>query len=290
VPVALAVAIEPHPSARMQSSEPIDALNVLDPVERTLLIPLLARVWGRRWHCVQGPWDQSGEHVLARLSHEVPPWLPDPVTLCCIVWRTRQLVAEAQAHFARHPRSWGVNMGAGLSDYFQWLDNGVNHWVDIDRQRVMQLRSRCMPPHTRGTGLSVDLTEPGWWSRVAGCISARRQPLFVMLEGVLLYMRPSQAKQVLATLGEHAPAGTNLVFDVIPRWLVGWPVRMPLPVKEQPVFQWGLTSMQELETLHPRLQLQSATSSPLATMAWSWPQANPWQSCAPYAVVRLSVS
>jgi len=284
------VAAEHLAPPRLPSSETLEAWDALEPVERTLLIPLLARVWGQRWLWNVGPADASAQQVIAQLSPDVLRWLPDPVTLGCILGRTRQLVSEAQAHFESYPRGWGVNLGAGLSDYFQWLDNGANHWLDIDRERVMQLRSQCLPRRLRARGLSLDMDEDNWWAKVASCLPPRRQPLFVMLEGVLLYLRPAQVNQVLATLGEHATAGTRVVFDVIPRWLVGWRVRMPLPTQEAPVFQWGLDSRQELEAVHPRLHVQSMTPSPAASVVCPWLMGNPWPSLSPYALVRMTVS
>jgi O-methyltransferase involved in polyketide biosynthesis len=289
------------------------ALEALAPVERTLLIPLLARVWGHRWHLDMAAPDASAERVLEHLQGRVPTWVstwvPDPVTLACIVWRIRQLIAGAHHHFEQHPRASGVNLGAGLSDYFQWVDNGVNSWIDADVERVMQLRERCMPPQTRVKRLSMDISEDGWWSRLASCLPARREPMFIMLEGVLLYLQPTQVRQVLSTLAEHAPAGSRLMFDVIARWLVGWPVSLPMPASlrmpvimpglspclmtsmptEQPVFQWGIDSLQELDTLHPRLHLESATSVPWMTPGWSW-LVHDWQTVSPYAVVQMSVS
>ncbi len=271
-------------------ADALKAVDALQPVARTLLIPLLARVWAHRWHLDLPQPDESAERVLAHLPEAVVPWIPDPVTLCCVLWRTRQLVTQGQSHFERHPRAWGLNLGAGLSDYFQWLDNGVNHWVDTDLEGVMQLRSQCLPPQTRARGLSVDVREASWWSHVAACIPSRRVPLFVMLEGVLLYLQPAQVKHVLTTLGEHVPTGSRVVFDVIPRWLVGWPVRMPTLGEEQAVFQWGVDSLQELEAMHPRLQLQTVMTPPVPTLPWPWQAGLRGPSRSPYALVQMAVT
>lgn len=265
-------------------------------MERTLLIPLLARVWAHRCQLDWSQPDVSAEQVLTQLQGAVPAWMPDPVTLCCILWRTHQMVSEAQTHFERYPRSWGVNLGAGLSDYFQWLDNGVNHWVDTDLERVMQLRLQCLSPQVRHSSVPLDVCGPTWWTRLKACIKSRREPLFIMLEGVLLYLQPNQACQVLATVGENAPDGSTLAFDVIPAWMTGWPVRMPTLGGPQPVFLWGVESMQSLESIHPRLHLESVSS--VTTTGWELGlrgmggthAAHAMPNCSPYAVVRMSVS
>ena len=284
------VATERLPGSPHDAQEAARVLEGLGPIERTLLIPLMARVWAHRWYLDITQPDTSAERVLAQLHEQVPTWMPDPVTLCCIAWRTRQLVGQARSHFERYPGTWGVNLGAGLSNYFQWLDNGTNHWVDTDLEGVMQLRSQCLPHQSRAQGLSLDICENHWWSRLAACIKSRHQPLFIMLEGVLLYLQPAQAHQVLMTLGERAPAGSCVMFDVIPAWLMGWPVRMPAAEEVQPMFLWGVDSLASLDSLHPRLHLKTVSCSPWSVDGWPGWSGNDWQPLSPYALAQMTVS
>lgn len=255
-----------------------------------MLIPLMARAWGRRWHLDGGLADQSAEQVLSRLGWQGRAWMPDPVTLGLILWRTRHLVLGATHHFKCHPSAWGVNLGAGLSDYFQWLNNGSNHWVDADLACVMRLRSRCMPRHRHAMDMAVDLCADNWWAQMTALIPSSRQPMWIMLEGVLIYLQPDQVRQVLKSLGGRAPKGSTVAFDVIPRWMVGWPIRTPWSGTPPAVLQWGIESMADLTSIHPRLHLQEVTSSPTLTGGWPWQEASGWNPYSPYALVRLSVS
>lgn len=275
----------------MADSESIlDGLEDLDPVEKTLLLPLIARAWGQRW-----PWqaclsDASAERVLRQLGCHDAAYMPDPVTLSLILWRTQQMVERAHAHFALHPKAWGVNLGAGLSDYFQWLDNGFNHWLDADLACVTHLRSRCMMDRSRVSDVALDLCERDWWSEVAAQTRSNQEPMWIMLEGVLIYLRPAQVHQVLETLGEQAPEGSWVAFDVIPQWMVGWPVHVPRTTTQAAVFQWGLNDIHELEAIHPRLHLDQVESSvPLAT-GWPWVTSPGWNPLSPYAVVVMRVT
>jgi O-methyltransferase involved in polyketide biosynthesis len=284
-------------------------LQGLDAVERTLLIPLVARAWGHRWHLDASRPDTSAERVLSRLGWDDPSWMPDPVTLGLILWRTQRLCEWGQAHFARHPNAVGVNVGAGLSDYFQWLNTGTNRWLDADLACVTRVRQQCLPDQTHARSLALDVCEDDWWTTVQACIASKPQPMWIMLEGLLIYLTPAQVRRLLITLGEHAPTGSRLAFDVIPRWMVGCPIRVPQGSSltgesrrgaEQvsgpcavdsppPAFQWGLDTVDELESVHQRLHVERIESSAVPWSGWSWLPHSGWNAWSPYALVQMSV-
>ena len=265
-------------------------LQAWDPVERTLLVPLVARALGHRWHLDALLPDTSAERVLEQLGWQDSIWSPDPVTLALILWRTQTLCAWALTHFEQHPKALGLNVGAGLSDYFQWLDNGSNRWLDTDLACVVQVRSRCLPDRAHAQSLALDVCEDHWWSQVERHLRARHEPMWIMLEGVLIYLSPQQVQRLLATVGEHAPAGSSLAFDVIPRWMVGWPIRVPLAAAQQAEFQWGIDTTDQLESLHGRLHVEQVESSPAPWIGWPWMGSVGWNACSPYALVRMSVT
>jgi O-methyltransferase involved in polyketide biosynthesis len=77
-----------------------------------------------------------------------------------------------------------VNLGCGLSQYFQWLDNGRNTWLDTDMRPSMELRRRLLPPDTeRQRSAIIDLRRPQWWQDLNLPAQALGQPLFMLCEG-----------------------------------------------------------------------------------------------------------
>jgi O-methyltransferase involved in polyketide biosynthesis len=262
-------------------------LSRLSPVERTLLVPLMARAWGARWHLDEEA-DACADHVLAKLGWHEPAW-PDLMTWSLIVLRTRWFRQWAREFFQRHPTALGMNLGAGLSDYAQWVKTRSNRWIDADLDAVMQLRSRCLPPRSGVDTLTLDVCDERTWSKMWACRSAPRGPSWIMLEGVLMYCTPDQVARLLQTVGEHAPAKSELAFDVIPRWMVGWPVHVPHDTGAASPFRWGIQDVHELQAMHPRLKLQRVVSS---SMPWSpsgWGRPSGWDPFSPYTMVRMSV-
>lgn len=261
----------------------------LDPVQCTLLIPLIARALAQGEGNQREPEDASALHVLKELGWAPEVWMPDVWTMGFILWRTRRFRDWGKLFFDRHPSSLGMNLGAGLSDYFQWLRNGSNHWVDADLPAVVALRKSCLHVHDGAACLSVDLLRSGWWRRLAACASSRAEPVWILCEGVLLYMPPGDVCRMLRLLGECAPVGSELVLDCIPRWMVGWSIHTPWMLGQSARFQWGIDSLSELADIHPRLHVRQAESCMGLSDALSSSAQRAWNPWAPYGLVRLSI-
>lgn len=230
---------------------------ILDAIPSTLLIPLAARAAGGSFFPSLACDDTQASRLLHRLGADVSAYLADRPTVLNVLWRTRHIRTAGQAFFARHPSAWGINLGCGLSDYFQWLDNGRNHWIDADLPEVMALRRTLGAPCTpRLHGATLDLTHPQWWQALHLPPHALDQPLFVICEGVLMYLQPAQAQQVLAQFAVHAPAGSRLLLDTLHQCAVGragWHSSVGRTGAE---FHWGIRHPDELCASHPRLRLQ----------------------------------
>ena len=124
----------------------------LDAVSSTLLIPLAARAQGGAsfpWMACQ---DRQAAATLSELNVDVSIYLRDHATVLNILWRTQVLKQAGQDFFAHHPESLGVCLGCGLSDHFQWFDQGRNHWMDVDLPAVMATLWRA---EDGGPGLGV---------------------------------------------------------------------------------------------------------------------------------------
>ena len=120
----------------------------LEPAETTLLIPLVARAYGDQIFPDMAVHDRCAEIALAGLHEdedEVQEYLQDHLSVYGVLSRTRIFRQLATDFFTRHPHSCGVNLGCGLSSYFQWLDRHDNHWVDADLPAVMSLRESLLP-------------------------------------------------------------------------------------------------------------------------------------------------
>ncbi|MBS0508327.1 MAG: class I SAM-dependent methyltransferase [Proteobacteria bacterium] len=271
----------------------LQAPPALSAVQQTMLIPLVARALGGGLFPGHACGDQQAAELVRRLRLHTAPYLVDRPTVLNILWRTKVIRDAGLAFFARHPQAWGVNLGCGLSHYFQWLDNGQNTWLDADMPQSMELRRRLLAPGgERLRSAIIDLRRRSWWQDLQLPPAALAQPLFMLCEGVLMYLQPQQVRQVLQAFATQAPAGSRLVIDILAGCAVGmaqWHASVG-PTNAQ--FHWGIRSLSELTDCHPRLRLL-ATHSVASSHGWMGLAAermwNYWSSTPLYGVVELGV-
>ncbi len=230
----------------------------LDPVESTLLIPLAARSEGDRLFPGLAVHDAFAAAALAGLQTDVGCYLRDRISIYGVLVRTRIIRSIAQQFFQRHPEGWGVNLGCGLSCYFQWLERGHNRWLDADLPHVMQLRQRLLPLQgLRHHEAQVDLRRPHWWHDLGLPTGPDSPPVLLILEGVLMYQERDQVMRLLREFAENAPAGSELVCDSLSWMAVGCSALHPSVCHTRAEFRWGPRSMADFTAAHPRLRVLS---------------------------------
>lgn len=227
-----------------------------DAVARTLLIPLAARACGDAMFPALAAGDGHAARLLGELGADVASFIADRHSVCGVLSRTRLMRRAAQGFFERHPQATGVALGAGLSHYHQWLDNGRNRWIDIDQAPVVALRERWLPAAPpRRLNRAADLAAPDWWLDAGLPLNRRGDPLLLLAEGVLMYLEPEQVQRLLWVVGEHAPPGSLLLADCFGRHMVGMEGWHPSVRLTAARFRWGLDKVEDLASPHPRLQL-----------------------------------
>lgn len=250
----------------MQLHTPSALTCAMTSLQRTLFIALVARAQAAQSFPALDPHDGHAAHLLQASGAEVGTSPADNPTVMNVLWRTGLIKELGQTFFEHHPDSTGINLGAGLAHYFQWLDNGRNHWIDVDLPEVIDLRDSLMPtPSARCQHKALDITEPGWWRRLG--LHPHSAPVLLVCEGVLMYLTPSQVRNFLREIGDHAPEGSELLCDFISPLGVGQRAMADGPEHPEAVFTWGAHNGQELASFHPRLELLAQHS---ATEALGW--------------------
>ena len=263
-------------------------------IPRTLFIALMARARGASTFPALDPQDAYAQDMLTTLGAEVQTFPSDTATIINVLWRTGMIKQIGRDFFERYPHAEGINLGAGLAHYFQWLDNGDNFWLDVDLPEVIALRNTLLPkPPRHCHHKAIDLTVPGWWKRLNLRPAHHHAPVFMVCEGVLMYLQPAQVRSFLREIGDNAPEGSELVCDFISPMGVGQRA-YPHPIDQvDAAFAWGAHNGQELASLHPRLELLSQHSVSEAYGwggTWAEMLCSPWTGGPLYGLAHLRIS
>ncbi|WP_396430715.1 class I SAM-dependent methyltransferase [Limnohabitans sp.] len=256
----------------MQFQTHSSLLENLTGVPRTLLLPLAARAQGGSAFPTLDPHDRYAQELLAAIGAEVQTSIHDAPTVVSVLWRTGVIKAIGKDFFKRYPHSLGINLGAGLAHYFQWLGNGKNEWLDVDLKPVIDLRQSLIPETSVNCyNLAMDITQPGWWNRLYVSEEDQKRPVLVVCEGVLMYFQPSKVKSIIREIGENAPEGTELLLDFVSPLAIGPSALLAHPEEPDAPFAWGVHNGQEIAQYHERLELLSQHSvSEVYGMGATW--------------------
>jgi len=278
----------------MKQDVHVNAEQLLSAVPSTLLVPLVARARGATLFPWLDPGDTQAQQVLQNLSSQVMALLQDRPSVLSVLWRTQLIKQIGRGFFTHYPQAQGVNLGAGLSDYFQWLNNGHNHWLDMDLEDVVTLRHALLPAHSEAAhDGGIDLTRPGWWQQLPLNGHGKQQPLLLVCEGVLMYLTPTQVRAVLREIGENAPEGSELVCDFMTPLGIGRADLAPSVAGTGAEFLWGARNALEIARLHPRLELLAQHTVAEAygwASCWTELCLTPWTGGPLYGVAHLQVT
>lgn len=246
---------QPHISASPAHFAPLSA------VPSTLRIPLAARAFGDAMFPALALGDVHAARILKALGDDGQEWLRDRHSVYGVLARTQRFRALAAQFLQDHPQGHVVNLGCGLSHYFQWLDNGQARMTDADLPEVLEIRRALLAvADERHEVLPLDLTAPDWWDRLGLPATRAGAPMFLFCEGVLMYLQPAQVQAIFRTFGERAPAGSSFAFDAMCWLAMGRAKQHPAVKHTSAEFHWGPRSLSELTQAHERLRLAETFS------------------------------
>jgi len=230
-------------------------------VSQTLRVPLAVRAFGDAIFPRLAVRDRYARAALAALGDDGSRWIKSRPIVYGVLSRTRIFRDLAREFLAEHPSAQVVNLGCGLSQYFQWFDNGQARMLNADLPEVIALRAEIFSEVSVSAGerereVVFDLSEPGWWDRLGLPSDPSGEPVFLLSEGVLMYLGPEQVEAVCREFGERAPAGSVFAFDALWWRSVGQPAAGQRSADVGEVrYRWGLRRPRDLMAAHMRLRL-----------------------------------
>jgi O-methyltransferase involved in polyketide biosynthesis len=201
--------------------------------------------------------DKWAEHVVSQLDYDFSRVSASPITSKTMVLRARQLDRWTADFLAAHESATVLHVACGLDSRAHRVEWGAGvRWIDIDLPDVVELRQKLIPsPEGDYTLVGGSILDDAVLSSIPN-----DRPTVVVMEGLTMYLQPSEGEDLIRKLCERFPSG-DLMFDstgwiilAMIKW-VGW--LMPATwVKNTGVqFTWSIDDPKALEKLHDGLKL-----------------------------------
>lgn len=220
--------------------------------KETLFITLRAKALDNR---LEKPilGDKAAEELLAALQPDMQKfeasWGQE-----LIVIRARMYDDWLRSFLDAHPDAVVLYLGCGLDTRVLRIDPPPSvSWYDVDYPEVIGLRQRFFKPRAGYEMIASSILEPSWLESVpAG------RPTFILAEGVLEYLLPSDVSALLARLTARFTSG-SIAFDVMNSFAVS-KGRQQLDETTGAVHKWAVDDLAAVDAMLPGAQRVTVTS------------------------------
>lgn len=181
-------------------------------VQETLVIPL----YGRKMCTERFPnlfRDDKAVELIERLDYDFSGLEKQAKSMAYrfgaleVAMRENDLMIEMKDYLKEHPKATLVNLGCGLDQTAENVDNGICRIVNIDLPDVIAVRNELLPESERVNNLGCDLNDPAWMDEIDAS-----NGVCLMAAGVFYYFKTDDLKKLFPAMAKRFPSG-RLVFD-----------------------------------------------------------------------------
>ncbi len=181
-------------------------------VQETLVIPL----YGRKMCTERFPKlfrDDKAVELIERLDYDFSGLEKQAKSTAYqfgaleVAMRENDLMIEMRGYLKTHPKATLVNLGCGLDQTAENVDNGTCRIVNIDLPDVIAVRNELLPESERVTNLGCNLNDPKWMDAIDAS-----NGVCLIAAGVFYYFKTDDLKKLFPLMAKRFPGG-RLVFD-----------------------------------------------------------------------------
>jgi O-methyltransferase involved in polyketide biosynthesis len=224
----------------------------LNDHEASMLLPLLGRALESKKNnpVFVDPLAVSAidniEYDFAKLEKQISEY-------SSISWSVRAMkFSRIAAEFIQsHPEAMIVNMGAGLDTTFYIVDNGKINWVNIDSEKVNELRVSLFPANERVVNVNGNVLDPELIQGLAN----NNPNVLIIASGLLMYFPEEDIRELFNRIADTFPAAL-VAFDRISAYAIQY-VQSDLNKinLNNAKIQWGIDNVREIEMWDSRFRV-----------------------------------
>ena len=222
----------------------------LKGVPQTLLIPLWARAEeSKRKDAIIK--DDLALKMISQIDFDFSKFEKEWATQLYVAIRTEILDKAARRFIEAYPNAVVINLGCGLDTRFFRVDNGKIAWYDLDLPEPISIKKKFFEESDRYRMIARSVLDYSW----IGDIEINDRPVLIIAEGLLMYFKEEEVKEIISNLVKAFPKA-EMLFEMVPPALVK--ASGQNTQKERfgmaAVFQWGIASGKEMENYSPNIK------------------------------------
>lgn len=173
-----------------------------------------------------------------------------------IVIRAKKYDQYITEFIREHPEAAIINIGCGLDDRFQRIDNGKIEFFDLDLPDIINIKKQIFKETDRYHFIDQSVLDFSWMKQV------EQKELLFIAEGVFMYLQEKDVKSLFLELQRNF-SGSEIVCEVFNSlWLKdSWKKMMKrklqreLDLGEDAMFHFGIRNSHEIESWSAGLEL-----------------------------------
>jgi len=153
-------------------------------VPETLMITLYGRYVEQEFSdCILE--DKKAVEIVGKVDYDFSKYSSSWSSQLGVVIRAKNIDEILRQFLITHPQATVINLGGGLCTRFFRVDNGEMNWYEIDFPEVIDLKRKLISESDRYHLIGSSILESSWISQIT---PATNQPLFIIMEGVSMYL------------------------------------------------------------------------------------------------------
>ncbi len=215
--------------------------------QETLLIPLYAKAQPNPVLV-----DEKAQQILAGAQYDFAQLKVPEKTAVTLRMRAKQLDEYTRAFLDKHPNGVILHLGCGLDSRCARVTHEQALWYDLDMPDVIALRRKFYEETDRYHMIASSVTDLHWVDQ----IRAGERPVFVVAEGLLMYLEEADVRALFLCLHKRFP-GCHLVCDAFSKLTADRIKGHPSIQKTRAVIRWGIDDPHQIEQWAPGIHLKT---------------------------------
>jgi len=215
--------------------------------EETLLITLYAKAYG----CPRAFFDdEKARQVIGQINYDFASLKVPTGTRLTVCLRAKKLDEYISEFLSKNPRGTVLHLGCGLDSRCVRVEIGEAQWYDLDLPEVIAIREKFFERTDNYHMIPASVTSFEWMN----IVTHKDQGVFVVAEGLLMYLGEEGVKSLVLKLQEEFP-GCELAFDAFSTLTARNIKQHPSLKKTGAVVAWGIDDPREIESWGEEIRL-----------------------------------